>query len=99
MVKTTEFRDFDDRAMTHNLALDRTLLFQRQMRTRSMVVVEVCRQRPLQMVSVQDNEVSSNPQQPQSSTDFISVNAIPISDQISRYSVAFMARKRIRRHR
>jgi hypothetical protein len=43
--------------MFHDLALDRTLVFQCQMRTRSVVIVEVRGQRPLQMTSVQDNEV------------------------------------------
>jgi hypothetical protein len=57
MVKTSEFRDFDDRSMFHDLTLDRTFLFQRQMRTGSVVIVEVRGQRPLQMTSVQDNEV------------------------------------------
>ena len=57
MVKTTEFRDFDDRAMVHDLVPRPDIVFQRQMRTRSMVIVEVCGQRSLQMASVQDNEV------------------------------------------
>jgi len=56
-VKTSEFRDFDDRAMFHDLALDRTLLFQRQMRTGSVVIAEVLGQHPLQMTSAHDNEV------------------------------------------
>src|ERR1700682_2620517 len=33
MVKTAEFRDFDDRAMFHDLTLDRAFLFQSQVRT------------------------------------------------------------------
>ena len=54
MVKTTEF---GDRALVHDLALNRALLLQRQMRTRSVVKVEVRGQYPLQVTSVQDNAV------------------------------------------
>ena len=40
-----------------DLALNRTLHFQREMRTRSVVIVEVRGQSPLQMTTVQDHEV------------------------------------------
>jgi hypothetical protein len=43
--------------MLHDLALNRTLLFQREMRTRSVVIVEVRGQSPLQMTTAQDHEV------------------------------------------
>ena len=57
MMQAAELRDFDDGAMLHDLALNRTLLFQREMRTRSVVIVEVRRQSPLQITTVQDYEV------------------------------------------
>jgi len=42
-----------------DLALNRTLHFQREMRTRSVVIVEVRGQSPLQMTTVQDHESDS----------------------------------------
>ena len=57
MVKTAEFRDFDNRAVAHHLALNLALLFQLQMSTASAVIVEVRGHRPLQMTSVQANEM------------------------------------------
>ena len=56
MVQAAELRDFDDHAMLHDLPLNRTLLFQREMRTRSVVIVEVRGQSPLQMTTVQDHD-------------------------------------------
>jgi len=41
MVKAADLRDLDDCAMLHDLPLNQTLLFQREMRTRS-VVIEPC---------------------------------------------------------
>ena len=57
MMQAAELRDFDDHAMLHDLALSRTLLLQREMRTRSVVIVEVRGQSPSQMATVQDHEV------------------------------------------
>ena len=57
MMQAAEFRDLDDRAVVHDLTLNRALLFQRQVRTGSVVIVEVRRQHPLQMTTVQDHEV------------------------------------------
>jgi len=39
MVKTAEFPHFDDRAMFADLAFERTLFIQRQMRPGSVVIV------------------------------------------------------------
>ena len=57
MVKAAKFRDFDNRAVFHDLTVDRAFLFQRQMRTGSVVILKVRGQCPLQMTSVQDYEM------------------------------------------
>jgi hypothetical protein len=41
MMKTANLVDFNDPAFTHDLALDRTLLLERQMRARSVVIAQV----------------------------------------------------------
>ena len=41
MVKATEFRNFNDRAMLHNRTFDRALLLERKIGTRLMVMAEV----------------------------------------------------------
>src|SRR4026208_548599 len=57
MMQAAELRDFADRAMLHDLPLNRALLFQREVRARSVVIVEVRGQSPLQMTTAQDHEV------------------------------------------
>jgi hypothetical protein len=46
MMEAAEFCDCYDRAVSHNLTLNRALLFEREMRTRSVIVAKVRRQRP-----------------------------------------------------
>lgn len=57
MVEATEFCDGYDLAISHNLTLNRALLTECQMWTRSMVVAEIRSQRFLQVPSVQNDEV------------------------------------------
>ena len=57
MTKSANFCDCYDRAIFHDLALNWALFADRQMGARSVVFVEICDQRFLQMPTVQDDEM------------------------------------------
>ena len=57
MVQSADFIDCYDHAMLHNLPLNRTLFVEREMWARSVIVAEICGQRPFQMTSIKHNEV------------------------------------------
>ena len=57
MMETANLGDLNDRPLGHDGALDGTLLIERQMNARTMIVAKVRSQYPLQVTSAQNNQV------------------------------------------